>query len=97
MSPNVFFRFFLLVQIVGIGIDLPDTPAFLAVDVFSVTFFTLAFFAIKNVLPYLFFSQFFWKLVPFKIERVFHINNWLLSCKAHPSSFLFARTISQNQ
>ena len=97
MSSDVFFRFFLLVQIVGIGIDLPETPAFLAVNIFSITFLAQAFFAFENVLAYLFFSKFFWKLIPFEIECISHINSWLLSCKALPFVFLFARTISQNQ
>ena len=97
MSSDVFFRFFLLVQIVGIGIDLPETSAFLAVNILSVTFFALAFFAVRNVLAYLFFSKFFRKLVPFEIECISHISSWLLSCKALPFVFLFARTISRNQ
>jgi len=97
MGSDVFFSFFLFVQIVGIGIDQPQTPACPAVNAFSVTFFAWAFFAVENVLAYLFFSKFFWKLVPFEIECVSHISNWLLSCKALPFVFLFARTISQNQ
>ena len=97
MGSNIFFRFFLFMQIVGIGIDLPETLAFFAVNIFSVTFLALALFTVDNVSMYFFFPQFLGKLIPLEFKCVFHINSWLLSCKALRFVFLFARTISRNR